>query len=708
MATLSITKSDPNGYASLGYASVIIYAGVTLGSGTVTSFGLHVLDKVGVAVANHGTLNASTGADLYGGGFFHNYGDGKITGNLGVVFDAFSTGANTLINQGVIDVTGSGVEFFHGGSVVNYGNIHGSQGQGVSVHDDGGVVDNYGSIGGGGGAGVQLYAGGSVTNGALALPNKLIDGLDAGIQAGAIDTTISNFGRVVATSAVSIGVRLDGGGVVTNGAPLDTRAMISGALDGIQASGGAATVTNFGAILGSPVIYGIGISLAAGGLVTNGTATDRAALVEGRYGIVAQSATIRNYGEIRGVGGTGLSLDFGVFQNGAANDRTATIEGDTGVSLYQVTTATNDGLILGGRYGLILRTTTLSNGGPGQTSALIEGQLGASVAAGLLRNYGTVEGSLQQGVVLRLGATLDNFGTVIGDTGAAVTLIDPSETLIVEAGCAFTGSILGGGGTLELGSGKGTLTGLLAGNNVTVSGSMATTTFDNFATVQIDKGASFALTGAGGTIAAAQALKVLGTLSGAGTLALTGGTATFGAGASLTISKVTEAAGATAAFTAPVLTVSDRWTQTAGTITVAAADRVNFAGVGDVFSGTLTGAGSVNFTAGTDALTGTTLSAAQVVVAGGAVSLSGTIALTKSLTVTSPALTIAAAGASLTGGGTVSLNSATSAIKGATATATLTNVGDRIAGAGKLGSGQLTLVNAAAGVIVGNLATALV
>ena len=60
MATLGITKSDPNGYASLGYAAVIIYPGVILGSGTVTSFGLHVLDKVGVAVANHGTLNAST------------------------------------------------------------------------------------------------------------------------------------------------------------------------------------------------------------------------------------------------------------------------------------------------------------------------------------------------------------------------------------------------------------------------------------------------------------------------------------------------------------------------------------------------------------------------------------------------------------------------------------------------------------------------
>jgi hypothetical protein len=89
------------------------------------------------------------------------------------------------------------------------------------------------------------------------------------------------------------------------------------------------------------------------------------------------------------------------------------------------------------------------------------------------------------------------------------------------------------------------------------------------------------------------------------------------------------------------------------------------------------------------------------------VTLSGAITLTKTLTVTSPNLTIAAAGATLSGGGLVFLNTATtSAIIGATAAATLTNM-EVIEGAGQLGDGQLTIVNASGGVIAGFLTTGL-
>ena len=95
-----------------------------------------------------------------------------------------------------------------------------------------------------------------------------------------------------------------------------------------------------------------------------------------------------------------------------------------------------------------------------------------------------------------------------------------------------------------------------------------------------------------------------------------------------------------------------------------------------------------------------------MVVSGAAVTLSGAIVLSKLMTVVSPNLTIAAAGATLSGGGTLYLNTvATSAVIGASATASLTN-GDKIQGAGQLGDGQLTLVNAA-GTIDGSLTTAL-
>jgi hypothetical protein len=76
------------------------------------------------------------------------------------------------------------------------------------------------------------------------------------------------------------------------------------------------------------------------------------------------------------------------------------------------------------------------------------------------------------------------------------------------------------------------------------------------------------------------------------------------------------------------------------------------------------------------------------------------IDLTTSLAVTTPSITVAAAGASLTGGGRLELsNTDTNAIIGASATARLTNVSDTILGAGLLGNGEMVLVNEAGGVI---------
>jgi len=72
-------------------------------------------------------------------------------------------------------------------------------------------------------------------------------------------------------------------------------------------------------------------------------------------------------------------------------------------------------------------------------------------------------------------------------------------------------------------------------------------------------------------------------------------------------------------------------------------------------------------------------------------------------------VSIDANNASLSGGGRFILdNSALNRIVGASPAAILTNVDDNIGGAGQLGAGSLTLVNEAAGVIVGSRTTALV
>ena len=72
--------------------------------------------------------------------------------------------------------------------------------------------------------------------------------------------------------------------------------------------------------------------------------------------------------------------------------------------------------------------------------------------------------------------------------------------------------MLGGGGTLDLDTGVGTLTGLFSSGGVTVSGSMAATTFQNFATVEIGAAANFASSGAV-TLAAGQTVNDLGVLT---------------------------------------------------------------------------------------------------------------------------------------------------------------------------------------------------
>jgi hypothetical protein len=147
--------------------------------------------------------------------------------------------------------------------------------------------------------------------------------------------------------------------------------------------------------------------------------------------------------------------------------------------------------------------------------------------------------------------------------------------------------------------------------------------------------------------------------------------------------------------------------ESAGTISVARTDQLSLTGRGNVFSGTLTGTGTIALT-GTDTFSGATLTANNVSIAGAAVVISGVIAISKTVNVTTAHLTVAAAGATLSGGGSLILSDvATNMIRGASAAATLTN-GDKILGAGQLGGGVMKLVNGVGGIIDGNGKAALV
>jgi hypothetical protein len=708
-------------------------------------------------VGNNGTIKGG-GVSLKAGGEVYN-GEGSYPGALikGRLWGIDLGAAGDVHNYGVIEnggpqITGAAAVIMQGGGRLINGSysdtgvlIQGSAGVYLGAS---GTVMNYGAVVGQEAftSGVGLHAGGRVVNGTADDTTAAIRG-GLGVYVYGGSASVVNFGSIESTRSL-LGVMLRGGGYVVNGTAVDTAALIRGA-QAVECKG-LATVSNFATIesTSAPGSYGYGVALLAGGTVTNGSLTDRAALIEGyRTGVESPTAVadVYNFATIAGQGsGTsfaGVKLYEGVVVNGAGGDHSALIEGYSGVLVAGPGLAHNFGTILGvggsGAYAVELGAgSEFLNGAVNDTSALVSGFTGVDLDSTLAAtNYGDIVGtgvsggfgaflnaselrnggrfdhaaaiSGFTGAMLEGGATLTNYGAIAGLGGIAVDMTASNDTLVVEAGSAFAGAIYGGGGTLELASGVGTLTGLLAGGAVTVSGSMAATTFKAFGSVQIDAGASFTLAGTGGTIGAGQALTVQGTLAGTGTLALAGGTANFGTGANLAIAKVSEAAGSSANFNAN-LNVADVWTQTGGAVSVAAGDRVNFTGTGDSFADVLTGAGAVYFFGGTDALTGATLSATTMVVSGGAVTLSGTIDLTKTLTVTSPSLTIAAGGATLSGGGVFFLSTAaTSAVIGASAAATLANFVDTIEGAGQLGDGQLSINNAAAGVIKAELTTAL-
>ncbi|MCW5737750.1 MAG: hypothetical protein KIS73_26760 [Enhydrobacter sp.] len=93
--------------------------------------------------------------------------------------------------------------------------------------------------------------------------------------------------------------------------------------------------------------------------------------------------------------------------------------------------------------------------------------------------------------------------------------------------------------------------------------------------------------------------------------------------------------------------------------------------------------------------------------------IAGTIDNTATINLTSVGndtrLVVAAAGATLTGGGRVTLSdSSANTITGASATASLTNVNNLIEGGGQLGNGQMTLVNQVGGIVRATLSNGLV
>jgi hypothetical protein len=575
MTTKTITGHYPGGYTlNPAYGELRI-----AGSASVEGSGVKLTTEG--TVFNSGYVSATNafawGTTLENGGDVVNEASGSIDGAYGVRTGSGFDNAATVTNYGAIAGSRTGVDLTHpGGTLRNVGVVAGGY-YGVLI--SGGTVSNSGEIYGGSGVdelGVLLQYDSSLANGALNNTTALISGATGVATTGG---SVSNFGTIEGQSDYSFGkaVLLGGEASLTNGAPTDRGALIVGDT-GVYSYVSMSTVTNFGTIEGSSSEKNPGIRLeVGGGAITNGSSVDTTALIEGYTGIDSYdgAATVTNFGVIDGTGAAGaygVVLEYGggasplQVINGSGGDKSALIEGNVGVELQDAAgTVKNFGTILAndgaGDYGVCLKAGgRLTNGAVSDATALIEGYGGVELLGGTATNFGTIRGTgAAYGYGAELGAgtsftngaasdktatveghqgvfvggatsTLTNFGALWSASGGpAVEMYNASDTLVVEAGSTFIGSVLGGAGKLDLASGVGTLTGLLAGGNVVVSGSMATTAFTNFGTLEVGAGATFTADGAS-SLAAGQSVIDAGTLTIAGGLTSAGLVEATGAG----------------------------------------------------------------------------------------------------------------------------------------------------------------------------------
>ena len=293
--------SSSGGWASVGFWGG---AGAVTNAGTITATGTH---NNGVELLTGTVINQASGtiSSTSGWGVLIWSGAGTVT-NAGTITAAGTTiagvniagGAGTVTNSGTITATGtytSGVSVRYGaGTVTNSGTITasgGMNGAGVYISRGAGAVTNSGTIRGetfgvtisgpgqstGGGGSITNYAGGTIIG-------------DIGVAAWDSPITVTNAGSITGTTAAASltwlgvpvtsgdGVSLNAGGAVTN----QTGGTIAGARYGVYVTGGAGTVTNAGTIggaSGSVVFAGSGLNTLTlqTGSVLNGDAIGSAA-----------------------------------------------------------------------------------------------------------------------------------------------------------------------------------------------------------------------------------------------------------------------------------------------------------------------------------------------------------------------------------------------------------------------------------------------
>jgi hypothetical protein len=539
------TISSPNGAGVTLAAS----GGVTNGSASDTAASISGY-VCGVDAAGASATIANFGA-ISGTG---RYGDGVNVSPSGRVTNG-SAGDSAASISGYIGVSATGVAGSAGVTVTNFGRITGTgrtavgftsasdrliveagsvligdaTGAGGTAELAGGSetitgLGSYGALTGGASGG--LYGFGSyIVDAGATLTLTGTDNLTTG-QTLAVAGSLINAGSLDVTSRYDNGVDLNPGGSVTNGSATDSTASISGYI-GVSATGVAGsagvTVTNFGRITGTGRTA-VGFTSASDRLIVEagsvliGDATGAGGTAE----LAGGSETITglgSYGALTG-GASGGLYGFGsyIVDAGAVLTLTGANSLTTGRSLSVAGSLINTGSLQAtGRYGDGVDLSpggSVTNGSATDRTASVSGYFGVDVTGS--------PGSA--------GATVTNFGTIVGTDRTSVAFASASDRLIVEAGSTLIGVAAGSGGTLELAAGSDKISGL--GGYGALSGG-ATASFYGFGSYLVDAAATLTLSGTN-SLAAGQSLTVAGSLINVGALDNAGALVTLSAGGGLT------------------------------------------------------------------------------------------------------------------------------------------------------------------------------
>ena len=603
-----------------------------------------------------------------------------------------NTGANAVTNAGYLETKGAGgltVE----SAVTNTGKLYGAGAGALAIQSA--VVTNTGGV-------VEALAGGHVS-----LQGGSITGGSVVVSAGGL-LSVDGGGATIA-SALSAGTLTNAGSITVN----DDQALT---LQGTIANSGVITIHT----LGNQTSLIVGSS----GLVLNGagkvTLTDNAGnQLIGTTG----NATLTNVGNV--ISGAG---QLGGGAMGLVNDGAGVIDA-TGINALILDTGagadTNAGLIEAtGAGGLTILNSTVDNqtvnGVVGVVSAGTGSKVslqGATIVGGILKTAGTGAFTVAAGSTLN-GAT--SFGAV--NIEGQVNVAD-DQTLSVEGAIANPG-------TVTLGS-VGDATRLAIAGTTTLSGAGKVTLSDNPGNQIVGGTSATTLTNAGNLISGAGTIgsstltlvnQAAGIIEATGTNALiinTGANAVTNAGyfeakgaGGLTVQSAVTNTGKLFGVSGGALAIQSAVVTNTGGVTEAlAGGHVSLQGGSITGGSVVVAAGGLLSVDGGGATIASALSAGSLTNAGSitvnddqALTLQGPVANSGVITIHTlgdqTSLIVGSGGLVLNGAGKVTLtDNPGNQVIGASAKATLTNVGNVISGAGQLGGGAMGLVNEGAGVI---------